>query len=249
MVTTKHVIKKKMKGELALKLSEAQKSQIKQLEDMIQKEKIMIREGRKDKNEDDLKVNQEFQMEKALNQMYGAQKWKAFLDREKPQEQVQKENEKKAQIEQLLKQKLQMQMALSMKSKLREQLGRGAALKIKKQEEEVNQKLKHFFLNVKEKHQQQHDKASSISSIAEDEFESISDVESEDQDLKEKALKKKEDDRIGKIKLFMEAISLVKQGQNIDEVMKFKEAQMKILAIARKMSSKIQKSVGKEQGK
>ena len=42
-------------------------------------------------------------MEKALNQMYGDQKWKAFLDKKKPQDQVQKENEKKAQVEQLLK--------------------------------------------------------------------------------------------------------------------------------------------------
>ena len=107
-------------------------------------------------------------------------------------------------------------MTSSMKSKLREQLGRGAALKIKKQEDETNQKLKQFFLNVKEKHQHEHDKASSISGIAENEFESMSDVEAEDQEFKKKALKKKEEDHIARIKLCMEAMSLVKQGKNVD---------------------------------
>lgn len=69
---------------------------------------------------------------------------------------------------------------------------------------------------MKDKHQHVPDKASSISGIAEDDFESISDVEAEDQDFKKKALKKKEEDHIARIKLCMEAMNLVKQGKNVD---------------------------------
>lgn len=121
---------------------------------MIKNEKKKIRDGRKEKNEDDLKNNQEFQMEKAMKQMYGQQKWKLFLDKKKTPNQIKKEAEKQAEVEQLLKMKMQAKLAVSMKLKLSAAFGPSAAAKVKKQEKEMDQKLKKYILNINDKHSQ-----------------------------------------------------------------------------------------------
>ena len=62
-------------------------------------------------------------MEKAVNQMYGQQKWKQFLDKKKPADQIEKENEKKAIVDKLLKLRMHSQSATQMKAKLMASLG------------------------------------------------------------------------------------------------------------------------------